>query len=795
MAGSGSSEATPTAPLSSGIVLEGRYVIERLLGGGGMGRVYLGRDRRLANRLCALKEMVDHFIDPKQRLEANDYFKREADTLAQLRHPGIPQIIDRFDDHNRHYLVMEYVEGRNLEEELARNNGPLNEGLVIDVARQLCEVLSYLHSRNPPIIYRDLKPSNVMLTPAGRVVLIDFGIARLFRQARKGTNIGTLGFAPPEQYQGMLDPRSDIYALGATLHYLLTGRDPEQSPPFSFPPVAQLRAGLSPNLARAIDAALSYEIDRRPPTVRDFLDLTLYGRAGTAAEAQTGGSGAGPQGGTKPLARAARPAAAGRTRPRGSRIGMALKLLVLMLLLSGVAFAATYVYFNPQLQDNLGIRSWVENLPWKRRERLARAELRPLLLDNLSLALSTREGVLLSAPARTFLDTELARRHYLLWSASFRNEFADLAARTETVEARFFSPSGLQMASSAATEFIPASQKEAEFRAVALMPGLGDLVPGQYQVVLYAGDQIVGKQNFTVTADVAAERSAAEKAAAEAAAKAQALAAAKAAEEKKKGETVRLAMIEEARRHPLHLLSIRFENSTKSGTLLSGAATRFDANTVLFVNWEVSFENRLYNLASGEYRVDAAYVGPGGQTLGSVDDVQIAPASARTVTFRGRVGNSAGGAFLPGRYTVNFYLNGQFLVRRTFEVVAANAPAYNPGFSPATGAAAYGPRLSLSRPSVVTGKINGLGSRSSTPMEIRLKPEANGFLHGELVIHAAGYGPTPLEGFVRGDSVQFTVPYGDKTLFFEGHRVENRLTGTFEATPSGDRGSWETHTD
>src|SRR6202047_5313693 len=144
-----------TGPLNSGTVLAGRYLIERLLGGGGMGVVYLARDQRLANRPCAIKEMVDHFIDQQQRLEANDYFAREADTLAQLKHQAIPAITDRFDDQNRDYLVMEYVEGRNLEEEFAVRGGqPLPEGLVIDAARQLCDVLAYLHNMTPPIVYR-----------------------------------------------------------------------------------------------------------------------------------------------------------------------------------------------------------------------------------------------------------------------------------------------------------------------------------------------------------------------------------------------------------------------------------------------------------------------------------------------------------------------------------------------------------------------------------------------------------------------------------------------------------------
>src|SRR5579864_3610683 len=173
MANTGTSGALSNEPLTAGTVLQGRYKISRLLGGGGMGMVYLANDHRLANRPCAVKEMVDHFIDQAQRIEANDYFAREADTLAQLKHAAIPAITDRFDDQNRHYLVMEYVEGRNLEEEIAARGGPLPEGLVIDIGRQLCDVLAYLHGLVPPVVYRDMKPSNVMLTSRGRVVLVD----------------------------------------------------------------------------------------------------------------------------------------------------------------------------------------------------------------------------------------------------------------------------------------------------------------------------------------------------------------------------------------------------------------------------------------------------------------------------------------------------------------------------------------------------------------------------------------------------------------------------------------------
>src|SRR5260370_40699792 len=135
------SEIPQTGPLPGGTLLQNRYLVDRLLGGGGMGMVYLARDKRLSSRPCAIKEMVDHFVKEELRLEANEYFAREADTLAQLKHPAIPAITDRFDHANRHYLGMEYVEGRNLEEQIAVTGEPLAEGLVIHIARQLCEIV------------------------------------------------------------------------------------------------------------------------------------------------------------------------------------------------------------------------------------------------------------------------------------------------------------------------------------------------------------------------------------------------------------------------------------------------------------------------------------------------------------------------------------------------------------------------------------------------------------------------------------------------------------------------------
>ena len=775
-----------TGPLEPGTVLQGRYAIERLLGGGGMGMVYLARDQRLANRPCAIKEMVDHFIDQAQRIEANEYFAREADTLAQLKHQAIPAITDRFELANRHYLVMEYVEGRNLEEELAARGGPLPEGLVIDIARQLCDVLAYLHGLVPPIIYRDMKPSNVMLNSNGRVVLVDFGIARLFKAARKGTMIGTLGFAPPEQYQGLVDPRSDIYSLGATLHYVLTGRDPEKFPPFSFPPVRELRPAVSSNLAGAIDAALAYEVNVRPPSVREFRDMMLYGRGLTPdgrSVSSTSGTGGLAQY-QEQLEYDERPIV--HLKPR-SRLGRSIGLAIFLMVLAGAAFGGTYLYSSPELQLRLGLKPLFDGLPWKHEELLAKAREHPLEFSQMTLALSTREGTALSPPQAQFKDTELTNARYLKWTASFKNLLAGLEGRDEKVEARFFDPNGLQIASSDTSTFVGPAQQTADFSGVALMPTMTDKPPGTYKVALYSDDQMLAQEGFIVNQDVSARNAAA-------AAEAAAAAAAKAEERKRKEEAERLAMIDERRAKPLQLRAITFLNTTKTGTALSGATDSFDVSKLLFVGWEASFDNRLYRLEPGQYRVDAAYIGPDGRTLGSVNDFQSVSPSMRTVTFSGRVGNSRGGAFLPGTYTVNFYLNGQYFAAKKFEVLAdANGPyATYPGGSSAIGSSMSSG--SMLGPTIATGTIRGLRSGGNPELELRLRPQPNGFLHGELVIRQSGFGMTPLEGFVRGNHLQFQVPYGTETYYFEGQRLSDQLSGTFESTPSGERGTWTAQT-
>jgi Protein kinase domain len=641
---------------------------------------------------------------------------------------------------------------------------------------------------SPPIIYRDMKPSNVMLNSNGRVVLVDFGIARLFKAARKGTMIGTLGFAPPEQYQGLVDPRSDIYSLGATLHYVLTGRDPEKFPPFSFPPVRDLRPGVSSNLAGAIDAALAYEMDGRPARIQEFRDMMLYGRGLDAVRVNSTSGTGGLSQYQEQLEFEDEPVT---YRAPRSRLSRSIGLVIFLLVLGGAAFGGTYLYSSPELQQRLGLKPFFDKLPWKHEELLSKARENPLEFSNMTLALSTREGNALAPPQSQFKDTDLTNARYLKWTASFKNLLAGLEGRDEKVEARFYDPSGLQIASSDTNAFVGPAQTTADFTGVALMPTMTDKPAGTYKVALYSDDKMLSQESFIVNQDLGAKN-------AEAASAAAAAAAAKEEERKRDEEARKLAMIDERRAKPLQLRSINFLNTTKTGTALSGATNSFAVSKVLFVGWQVNFENRLFKLEPGQYRVDAAYIGPDGRTLGSVNDYQPVSTNMRSVTFSGRVGNSRGGAFLPGTYTVNFYLNGQYFDAKKFEVIADTGTSPYASSYPGSGGGAIGSTMGTSSassgsmlgPMIATGTISGLRSGGNPEMELRLRPQSNGFLHGELVIHQSGFGMTPLDGYVRGNQLQFQVPYGTETYYFEGSRRADQLSGTFESTPSGERGTW-----
>lgn len=259
-----------TARLGAGEVLGGRYQVERILGEGGMGAVYLARDQRLP-RVWAIKEMTDAFVQPAERAEAVASFETEARMLSQLEHPNLPRITDYFSEAGRQYLVMDYVEGETLEE-LVQRRGKLSVDEALDLAVQVAEVLEFLHRQTPPVIFRDLKPANIIVTPQGTPKLIDFGIARFFTsgQAADTRALGTPGYAAPEQYgRGQSDARTDLYALGATLHHALSGVDPSLDP-FKFAPLRTLNPEVPETLEAVVARAVSLPPESRFPDAASF---------------------------------------------------------------------------------------------------------------------------------------------------------------------------------------------------------------------------------------------------------------------------------------------------------------------------------------------------------------------------------------------------------------------------------------------------------------------------------------------------------------------------------------------
>ncbi len=260
-------------PLTEGTLLNARYRIVRKIGGGGMGAVYLATDQNLSGVERAVKEMVQSSIEQDQQNKAIEDFKRESMILSTLDHPSIPTIYDYFYDEaeGRFYLVMKYISGGDLSSRLrAAPGGRLDERTVTEWALQIADVLAYLHGLPTTIVYRDLKPSNIMIDGnTGRVMLIDFGIARSINQVEKGvTAVGTMGYAPPELFSGQVEPRSDIYSLGSTMFHLMTGADPQNNPLLIFdfqkhPRPRQINPQLSDQMERILMRSVEYSADGR----------------------------------------------------------------------------------------------------------------------------------------------------------------------------------------------------------------------------------------------------------------------------------------------------------------------------------------------------------------------------------------------------------------------------------------------------------------------------------------------------------------------------------------------------
>jgi serine/threonine protein kinase len=257
--------------LPSHTLLKQRYLILQSVGKGGMGAVYMAQDVSLGNRPVAVKEMSQGHLPMQEVQSAAENFKREAHMLAGLHHPNLPSIHDHFEESGRWYLVMDFIQGETLEEYLSRSPDqklPLEE--VLQIGQQLCDVLDHLHTYQPPIIFRDLKPSNIMRSAKGHIYLIDFGVARHFKpgQDKDTANYGSAGYSPPEQYgQAQTSERSDIYSLGATLYHLLSGYKPTRSP-FRLPPLQSLVPTLPPRLVTLITQMIELDEGRRPASIK-----------------------------------------------------------------------------------------------------------------------------------------------------------------------------------------------------------------------------------------------------------------------------------------------------------------------------------------------------------------------------------------------------------------------------------------------------------------------------------------------------------------------------------------------
>ena len=277
-------------------ILHERYRIVQEIGQGGFGSVYKAVDTHIAERMVAIKEMRQGGLNTQQVIEDTESFKQEAFMLARLKHPNLPSIYDYFTEANRWYVVMDFIDGETLEDYLARGgNGrapgvPLSPPEVLQIGIQLCNVLDYLHTRQPPIIFRDLKPTNIMRASGGQLFLIDFGIARIFKHGKASdtTALGSPGYAAPEQYgKAQSTPRSDIYALGVTLHELITGSDPSLSPFVFIPPVIPGYAELRTLIMQMVET----DPEKRPTSVQyvqQELERIATGRSLGLAEQASG---------------------------------------------------------------------------------------------------------------------------------------------------------------------------------------------------------------------------------------------------------------------------------------------------------------------------------------------------------------------------------------------------------------------------------------------------------------------------------------------------------------------------
>ncbi|MDO4779281.1 MAG: serine/threonine-protein kinase [Tissierellia bacterium] len=257
-----------------GTILDGKYEILKQIGKGGMSIVYLAMDRRL-NKQWAVKEIAKRSDKNIDEIVINSLLI-EANLMKKLDHPSLPRIVDIIEEEDTIYIVMDYIEGESLDK-IVKEYGPQPQDLVIEWALQLCDTLRYLHSQNPPIIYRDMKPGNIMIKPDGNIKVIDFGIAREYKEDGLSDTkvLGTKGYAPPEQHGlRQTDARSDIYSLGMTIQNLLTGEDPRR-PDYEYKPLRTYDSDFSGGLERIIEKCIELNPDDRYQNCEDLM-YALY---------------------------------------------------------------------------------------------------------------------------------------------------------------------------------------------------------------------------------------------------------------------------------------------------------------------------------------------------------------------------------------------------------------------------------------------------------------------------------------------------------------------------------------
>jgi serine/threonine protein kinase len=269
---------TTLEPLDTGSLLAGRYRILARVGEGGFGVVYKARDTKHGRRLVAIKQIDLGALSPRQIIEATDSFNREVTMLSRVHHRNLPRIYDHFTDPNHWYLVMQYIKGEPLEDYLKRaKGGHLSVNEVCAIGVQLTNMLRYLHSHNPPIIFRDVKPANIMRTRRGRLYLIDFGIARRFNPDKKRDTgpLGSPGYAAPEQYgRAQSTEQTDIYGLGVTLQTLLTGREPLDDDPAT--PLTKPPDQITRQLRQVLDKMQATNAADRPRSMVEVKERLLF---------------------------------------------------------------------------------------------------------------------------------------------------------------------------------------------------------------------------------------------------------------------------------------------------------------------------------------------------------------------------------------------------------------------------------------------------------------------------------------------------------------------------------------